>query len=119
MNSLGRSLGDPSHGRAIREDLRAGLSALPEWMREIVRDLLHQAETAEPAAQAMPPAVRQATRAGIDLTGRTYEEKQAAGGGAMTEGFQTVLAASDREPPRSVSRRRKPARPSILIESGT
>ena len=35
-------LRDPDHGRAIRDDLRAGLSALPEWMREIVRGLLHE-----------------------------------------------------------------------------
>jgi hypothetical protein len=35
-------LRDPAHGRAIRDDLGAGLSALPEWMREIVRDLLHE-----------------------------------------------------------------------------
>src|SRR4051794_11632950 len=55
-------LRDPGHGRAIRDDLRAGLSALPEWLREIVRDLLRQAETDEPAAQEMPPDVRRATR---------------------------------------------------------
>ena len=35
-------LGDPEHGQAIRDDLTAGLSALPEWMRQIVRDLLHE-----------------------------------------------------------------------------
>jgi hypothetical protein len=35
-------LRDPDHGRAIRDDLRAGFSALPEWMREIVRELLHE-----------------------------------------------------------------------------
>jgi hypothetical protein len=33
-------LGDPEHGKAIRDDLTTGLSALPEWMRQIVRDLL-------------------------------------------------------------------------------
>ncbi len=42
-------LRDPTHGRAIRNDLRAGFSALSEWMREIVRDLLRLAESAEPA----------------------------------------------------------------------
>lgn len=31
---------DPDHGQAIRDDLRASLSALPEWIREIVRALL-------------------------------------------------------------------------------
>lgn len=35
-------LRDPQHGQAIRDDLRANLCALPEWMREIVRGLLHE-----------------------------------------------------------------------------
>jgi Family of unknown function (DUF6088) len=35
-------LRDPEHGQAIRDDLMVGLSALPEWMREIVRALLHK-----------------------------------------------------------------------------
>jgi hypothetical protein len=33
-------LQDPDHGSAIRDDLRQGLPALPEWMQAIVRDLL-------------------------------------------------------------------------------
>jgi hypothetical protein len=33
-------LHDPDHGSAIRDDLRQGLPALPEWMQSIVRDLL-------------------------------------------------------------------------------
>lgn len=37
-------LHDPSHGNAIEEDLRSGLPALPEWLQEIVRDLLNQAK---------------------------------------------------------------------------
>ncbi len=44
-------LQDPDHGLAIQDDLRSGLSALPEWMRVIVRDLLQQA-----SAGAPPPA---------------------------------------------------------------
>jgi hypothetical protein len=35
-------LEDPNHGLAIQDDLRGGLSALPEWMRVIVRNLLQQ-----------------------------------------------------------------------------
>lgn len=35
-------LRDPKHGRAICDDLRAGLSALPEWMREILRELFRE-----------------------------------------------------------------------------
>jgi hypothetical protein len=43
-------LKDPDHGQAIQDDLRGGLSALPEWMRLIVRDLLLQANSAEQSA---------------------------------------------------------------------
>ena len=44
-------LRDPDHGQAIRDDLSAGFSALPEWMRAIVRDLLHQIESVGPPRQ--------------------------------------------------------------------
>jgi hypothetical protein len=39
-------LQDPTHGSAIRDDLRQGLSALPEWMQTIVRDLLRRTDGA-------------------------------------------------------------------------
>jgi hypothetical protein len=39
-------LQDPVHGDAIRDDLRKGLPALPEWMQTIVRDLLGRADGA-------------------------------------------------------------------------
>ncbi len=35
-------LNDPHHGSAIREDLRQGWHALPDWMRVIIRDLLKE-----------------------------------------------------------------------------
>jgi hypothetical protein len=49
-------LKDPNHGQAIQDDLRSGLSALPEWMRMIVRDLLQQvsAGVPSPAKKAKP-----------------------------------------------------------------
>jgi hypothetical protein len=48
-------LKDPHHGQAIQDDLRSGLSALPEWMRVIVRDLLQKANAgASPADKAKP-----------------------------------------------------------------
>ena len=54
-------LRDPDHGLAIRDDLRAGFSALPEWMRAIVRDLLRDAEDTKPPAKETPaPPVRRA-----------------------------------------------------------
>jgi hypothetical protein len=37
-------LEDPDHGQAIRDDLRQGLSAIPEWMQGIVRELLSRTE---------------------------------------------------------------------------
>lgn len=44
-NRLIAILNDSDYGRAIQDDLRNGLSALPEWMRMIVRDLLQQAKS--------------------------------------------------------------------------
>lgn len=49
-------LRDPDHGLAIRDDLQAGFSALPEWMRAIVRDLLRDAEDIKPSAKKTPAA---------------------------------------------------------------
>lgn len=37
---LRRLFADPKHGQAIRDDLHTGLSALPIWMQEFLRDLL-------------------------------------------------------------------------------
>ena len=37
---LRRLFADPKHGKAIREDLRQGLFALPIWMQEFLRDLV-------------------------------------------------------------------------------
>lgn len=33
-------LADPEHGRAIVEDLRAGMDRLPQWMRRILCELI-------------------------------------------------------------------------------
>jgi hypothetical protein len=53
-------LKDPDHGQAIQDDLRSGLSALPEWMRMIVRNLLQQANAGAPPATENPKPLRQA-----------------------------------------------------------
>src|SRR5580704_4043415 len=65
-------LKDPDHGQAIQDDLRSGLSALPEWMRMIVRDLLQKANAGAPPAtgnwkplrraQAPAPIIKSAKR---------------------------------------------------------
>ena len=39
---------DPRHGKPIRDDLRAGLPALPIWMQEFLRGLLIPADTDRP-----------------------------------------------------------------------
>jgi hypothetical protein len=51
-------LKDPDHGQAIQNDLHSGLSAMPEWMRVIVRDLLHQANAGSPLATEKPKPTR-------------------------------------------------------------
>ena len=37
---LRRLFDDPRHGKAIVKDLKAGLSALPIWMQDFLRDLI-------------------------------------------------------------------------------
>jgi hypothetical protein len=61
-------LKDPDHGQAIQNDLRSGLSAMPEWMRVIVRDLLRQVsavvplptDRAKPFRRAPAPIIKKA-----------------------------------------------------------
>lgn len=40
IKHLRKILGDPTHGPPIRDDLRAGLSALPIWMQDLVREVI-------------------------------------------------------------------------------
>jgi len=46
--ALSRILDDPDHGAGIRDDLRAGLAALPIWMQEFLRDLIIVKKTSAP-----------------------------------------------------------------------
>lgn len=41
---LRRLFADPAHGQSIRNDLRKGLSALPIWMQEFLRDIIGSGE---------------------------------------------------------------------------
>ena len=60
-------LRDPDHGQAIQDDLRSGLSALPEWMRVIVRDLLRRVSAGvSPPAKKAKGARRSSTPARYD-----------------------------------------------------
>lgn len=47
QTTLRHLFADPQNGQAIRDDLRAGLSALPIWMQEFLRGLLAPTEAAE------------------------------------------------------------------------
>jgi len=47
VERIQKILADPSHGPAIRKDLRKGLSALPIWMQDLVRELVTKEGTGE------------------------------------------------------------------------
>src|SRR4029077_19722145 len=49
-----RIFADPIHGKAIQDDLRDGLSTLPEWLQEIVREVLQGLKDANPAPLSTP-----------------------------------------------------------------
>jgi hypothetical protein len=40
LKRIRKILDDPKQGKAIRDDLRSGLDALPTWMRDLVTKLL-------------------------------------------------------------------------------
>jgi hypothetical protein len=40
IGHLRKILADPTHGAPIRNDLRTGLSALPIWMQDFVREVI-------------------------------------------------------------------------------
>ena len=66
----------PDHGQAIQDDLRSGLSALPEWMRVIVRDLLKQATAgAPPAVEKRKPLRRASAPAPIIKSARSSSSR--------------------------------------------
>jgi hypothetical protein len=47
MDRLRKILWDPSQGAPLRADLRGGLDALPQWMRETVQTLLMESDARE------------------------------------------------------------------------
>lgn len=64
LTKIRKILEDPKQGKAIRDDLRSGLDALPAWMRDLITKLLYDtdqshATTSKDASQssvAIPPA---------------------------------------------------------------
>lgn len=72
LKKIARILEDPKQGKAIREDLRRGLGALPSWMRDLVSRLLLDTDrshatarkgTSSPVATATTVTDRSARRA--------------------------------------------------------
>lgn len=52
IERLRKVLADPDHGPAIRDDLRTGLSALPIWMQDLVRELIKEQRSSRAAMRA-------------------------------------------------------------------
>lgn len=46
LTKIRKVLQDPTHGKAVRDDLRSGLDALPVWMRDLVTTLLQETDQA-------------------------------------------------------------------------
>lgn len=56
LKRIRRILDDPKHGKAIRDDLRNGLDALPTWMRDLVTRLLQDSALSQATAPKNPIA---------------------------------------------------------------
>jgi len=52
VDHLRKILADPTHGPAIRNDLRTGLSALPIWMQDLVREVIADQQPGRTATRA-------------------------------------------------------------------
>jgi hypothetical protein len=55
LKRITRILDDPKQGRAIRDDLRSGLDALPGWMRDLVTGLLQDRDQSNATAHRSFP----------------------------------------------------------------
>ena len=51
LTKIRKLLQDPTHGKALRDDLRSGLDALPVWMRDLVTRLLQETDQLHPKAR--------------------------------------------------------------------
>lgn len=61
MTRLRAVLADPTHGAAIRDDLRDGLPAMPIWMQHLARELLVSASASSSAPRTPRTASRTAS----------------------------------------------------------
>jgi hypothetical protein len=55
LTHLSDVLADPTHGAAIKEDLRTGLQTLPTWMQLVVRELLGLRVSADRVGRSAAP----------------------------------------------------------------
>jgi hypothetical protein len=62
LKRIRRILNDPKQGKAIRDDLRSGLDALPGWMRDLVTGLLQAADQSHASARKQASAFTNVTR---------------------------------------------------------
>jgi hypothetical protein len=51
LKKIRKTLEDPKQGKAIRDDLRHGLDALPTWMRDLVSRLIHDSDQSRAASR--------------------------------------------------------------------
>ena len=49
LKKIRKILEDPKQGKAIGDDLRGGLDALPTWMRDLVSTLIHDSDQSRAA----------------------------------------------------------------------
>ena len=49
LKKIRKTLEDPKQGKAIRDDLRRGLDALPTWLRDLVSRLIHDSDQSRAA----------------------------------------------------------------------
>lgn len=65
VGRLSSILADPKHGKALRDDLREGLSTLPAWMQTVVRKLLSDDDDRSRSRQRRISAPRTTRRSGL------------------------------------------------------
>jgi hypothetical protein len=70
LKKIGRILVDPKQGKAIRDDLRSGLDALPAWMRDLVSRLLRDADQSLATTGKSTPSPVAPTTTGADRSAR-------------------------------------------------
>jgi hypothetical protein len=66
LKRIRKILDDPKQGKAIQDDLRSGLDALPVWMRDLVTRLLRSADQSNAATRKNVSSSTRTTRSVAD-----------------------------------------------------